>query len=441
MKQLLLAFIYLFLAGCSHQGNDLDSSFEQSFLFTAAGDFQEEVIEAEDYSGMKDVETSSFVGYIDAGDKIWYEDVVFGEGRNFLHLTAASKHKGGRLEFRLDSTEGEVIAIFEMPGTGDWLTWKEFKVPLSRTVSGVHDLYIIGIKGDGILNLDKIRFSTQPYDFDVVVNKDQGDWTLVTVSDTQHYSQNTSKAPFDHMMKAFTWIADSRDMLNIKMVQGLGDVTQNWSHGGEWNRSKSAWMQLHGKIPYMPVMGNHDSPEAMNRYFPISMFEGFPWWGGSFGGIENNYVKMCIGGENYIFLQVEPYDQYSTYRPEGIRWAKEILGRYPDRKVILATHDIWDTNHIRTQLLEKYDNIIMSNAGHTCVREKRFQVTGPNGGVSHNFVTDYQCDEREVMLLRLYVFRPQKDRVDFFTYSPVTKSFERDESSQGSFSLAQKHIK
>jgi hypothetical protein len=79
----------------------------------------------------------------------------------------------------------------------------------------------------------------------------------------------------------------------------------------------------------------------------------------------------------------------------------------------------------------------MSNAGHSCAREQSFEVTGPRGNVSHNFMVDYQCDEKEIMLLRYYIFKPLEDRVDFYTYSPITNEFETDESSQGSFPLAQ----
>ena len=79
----------------------------------------------------------------------------------------------------------------------------------------------------------------------------------------------------------------------------------------------------------------------------------------------------------------------------------------------------------------------MSNAGHVCQREAHYTTRGPRGGVSNNFIVDYQCDAQEVMLLRYYVFKPLEDRVDYYTYSPVTQQFEEDASSQGSFTLIQ----
>jgi hypothetical protein len=88
-------------------------------------------------------------------------------------------------------------------------------------------------------------------------------------------------------------------------------------------------------------------------------------------------------------------------------------------------------------LLTQFDNIVLSNAGHVCQREAYYTTSGPRGGIANNFITDYQCDAQEVMNIRYYVFKPMEDRVDYFTYSPVTKKFEVDDSSQGSFSLYQ----
>ena len=62
---------------------------------------------------------------------------------------------------------------------------------------------------------------------------------------------------------------------------------------------------------------------------------------------------------------------------------------------------------------------------------------GPNGGISQNFVTNYQWDTPEIMLLRYYVFKPLEDKVYFFTFSPITNEFEVDENSQGAFGLVQ----
>ena len=128
----------------------------------------------------------------------------------------------------------------------------------------------------------------------------------------------------------------------------------------------------------------------------------------------------------------------------ALNWIDNILNSYPDRKVILATHDTWGLAHtkskshkIRDEIILQHDNIVLTNSGHSYVREVNYIENGPGGGVSNNFVTNYQFDKTEIMLLRFYVFKPIEDKVYFYTYSPITNEFEVDESSQGSFDLVQ----
>ncbi len=271
------------------------------------------------------------------------------------------------------------------------------------------------------------------------VNKERGEWTLIVIPDTQHYSQNRSNARLMHMQQAFDWIVNVRENLNVRMVQGLGDITE-YNQSWQWNNAKGVWVKLERQVAFMPIRGNHDDPGAFNYHFPVRMFSGEKWYGDDSGTLENNYFTMDIGNEKYMFLHIQPYDPYSNknWNPIGLNWAKAVLDKNKDRKVILATHDTWHSKTILNEVLTKHNNIVLSNSGHTCDREKHYLVTAPDGKISHNFVTDYQCDKKEVMLLRYYVFKPLEDKVDFFTYSPVTNRFEIDEDSQGSFKLIQK---
>jgi len=199
----------------------------------------------------------------------------------------------------------------------------------------------------------------------------------------------------------------------------------------------------------------------MNQYFPLSDFQAKTglWWNkfeymnSHDSGIENTYQLMDIGNEKYLFLNIETFDQFSPdQHPEyndkriaAMQWAKDVLtnSENSDRKVILATHNNWDTWEIRNNLLNNNNynkNIVMSNSGHVGKREAYFK-TDSSGGGSHNFVTDYQHDKWETMLIRYYIFKPLEDKVDYYTYSPITDDFEvdidGDYSSHGSISLIQ----
>ncbi|SVC68419.1 uncharacterized protein METZ01_LOCUS321273, partial [marine metagenome] len=281
------------------------------------------------------------------------------------------------------------------------------------------------------------------------VDKSKGEWSLLVIPDTQNYVDKNAqhKAPLSNMADAFDWIVSIADDLNIKMVQGLGDITQHRTFDSEWEYASEIWYKLEGKVPFAPNIGNHDDETKFKYYFPESRFVNEPWWGGNYDGIINSYQLMTIGNEDYLFANIQC--QFGVGCGNGFseasNWINHVLDSYPDRKVILATHDTWGThttkwknNHkIRDQIIFQHDNIVLTNAGHSRIREVNYIGYGPGGGVSNNFVTNYQFDNSEIMLLRFYVFKPLEDKVYFYTYSPITNEFEVDESSQGSFDLVQ----
>ena len=269
----------------------------------------------------------------------------------------------------------------------------------------------------------------------LVADSNKGEWTLFVIPDTQHYSQNRGNGPIAYMHAAFDWLVSTRDQLNIKFVQGLGDITESGSSSSEWNRASAAWNKLYGQIPFVVNQGNHDSIASINTYFPVSNFSSEPWWGGSYEGIHNSYQLFNFYGEDFLIVNVQSHDPWGTDNPGARQWANEVIAAHPDHKVLIGTHDTLETSTIKRDILVKHDNIVMSNAGHSCVRETRFRTMGPGSGVAQNFVVDYQCDSQETMLLRYYVFKPLEDRVDYYTYSPIADAFEEDANSQGSFTV------
>ena len=59
------------------------------------------------------------------------------------------------------------------------------------------------------------------------------EWTLFVIPDTQHYSQDRDNAPIAYMHSAFDWLVAPRDQLDIKFVQGLGDIVESGSFFAE----------------------------------------------------------------------------------------------------------------------------------------------------------------------------------------------------------------
>jgi len=267
----------------------------------------------------------------------------------------------------------------------------------------------------------------------LTADKSRGEWTLMVIPDTQGYAEDwVPKYPYERMLQTFEWIAEISDELNIQVVQHVGDMIET-NNKTEWERVVECYKPLKERgIPYIPCGGNHESYDKppysmMNKYFKLSEYQQYPWWGGDKNGIENSYQLFEFGNEKFLFITIE-------FQPGSgaiVDWAENIVDAYPDRKVIFTSHWNDDQAHYK-QIIGVKPNVIMSLAGHKCAEE---HYVGPNG--SHSFVQDYQCNEGK-MNIRYYKFKPLEDKVEWFTYSAVFGVFEDDSMSQGSFTLVQK---
>lgn len=288
------------------------------------------------------------------------------------------------------------------------------------------------------------------------VDKTRGEWTLMVIPDTQGYIEDWPEEGYEYseLKTTFEWILEVQDTMNVKVVQSVGDMVEN-NKDFEWQRVVDNYYPLiKSGIPTIPCAGNHEWIDGggngdfsfMNRYFPLSMFEKESWWGGSFpdGEIQNSYQNFNISGQEYLFLTL----QYKPGSEEvgaqaAIDWAEEIIKDNPSKIIILSSH--WNNNqHHYSQLVDPYPNVRVTLAGHKCAEE--YWVGKER---THNFVQDYQCQGISkgpggLMEIRYFVFKPMDDIVEWYTYSVVANNgkgafINRNEASQGSFSLVQKN--
>lgn len=105
--------------------------------------------------------TGVYVSDIHNGDYIKLREVDFGNTspREF-EVSAVSALRGGTIEVRLDSIEGEVIARVNVTSTGGWENWKRFSAPVGGSPKDVHDIYFTfkGRKGPKLFTLDWWEF-------------------------------------------------------------------------------------------------------------------------------------------------------------------------------------------------------------------------------------------------------------------------------------------
>ncbi|MDB5319927.1 MAG: hypothetical protein JWN40_1558 [Phycisphaerales bacterium] len=103
---------------------------------------------------------SNYVGYLDEGDWLGYTKVDFGNGATkFTASVAVPKdHAGKKIQVRLGSLTGTVVATLTVASTGSWTNFIQESAAMSK-VTGVQDIYLTFVGGYGVANLDWFKFS------------------------------------------------------------------------------------------------------------------------------------------------------------------------------------------------------------------------------------------------------------------------------------------
>ncbi len=97
-----------------------------------------------------------YISEIHNGDWLKLNNVEFNQKVSKITFNAASALRGGTIEMRLDSLEGDLIASCQIDGTFGWENFKLFSCNLNKNPEGIHDVYFVfkGRKGPKLFNLD-----------------------------------------------------------------------------------------------------------------------------------------------------------------------------------------------------------------------------------------------------------------------------------------------
>ncbi len=125
-----------------------------------------DTVQAENYTTHNGIHTIRFgsagrsLGRIESGDFLRYEALDFGEKAGEILLAVAGEQSGVGVEIRLDSLEGNAVAVFDLETPTETETWKIQSEILSTTVDGVHDVFFVFTgAGDISMGLDWFVFS------------------------------------------------------------------------------------------------------------------------------------------------------------------------------------------------------------------------------------------------------------------------------------------
>ena len=298
-----------------------------------------------------------------------------------------SKHfSGEKLTFTVQNSKNETVTAVLTDGN---------KLTLDFAALGHSDIRVTATDGAGKSATD---------DFRVRVAGPNA-YTIAVFPDTQDY---TSNAGIKHLFGEMTqWLVDNRDSHKIVFMSHVGDITQN-NRPAEWDVAEPALRKLDGKVPYALLPGNHDqanggsaadhtSVELDRRFSAEKQAATNP---GVFGGAydqeqaaaRNTYSTFTApDGTKWLSISLE-----FGPRDDVIRWAGDVIEKFPDHRVMLATHSLTsyatrqdnlalplydegagydygmrtdqrganDGEYVARALLARYPNIVMTFSGH-----------------------------------------------------------------------------
>ena len=269
------------------------------------------------------------------------------------------------------------------------------------------------------------------------------DYTFAVVGDTQVLTQ---KHP-DHLRTLYDWILTNKQSKKIKLVMGLGDITET-SSDAEWTLAMENILSLEAQIPFSLVRGNHDSVTSFNKHFPYNDYE-YLVDGTYDESMINSWQKLTVGERKFIIFTLN----YGA-SDDVLDWAAEIIDEHPDYNVIITTHcylfrdgttlDQEDVCHPATtgghnngdhmwdKLIKNHENIVLVLSGHDpCSRVVTTQDEGEYGNIVTQMLIDPQGVDASMGglgMVALLHFSENSDEVQIEYYSTVKGQYFKPEN-------------
>jgi hypothetical protein len=260
-------------------------------------------------------------------------------------------------------------------------------------------------------------------------------FTLVVLPDTQYYSESYPTI-FDNQTQ---WIVNEAENLNVVFVTHEGDVI-NQNLASQWQNANRSMSKLDGQVAWGLLPGNHDGAASggsltnFNTFFGYNRFANKIYYGGHYSSSNaNNYQLFSGGNDDYLIFHFQ-------YRPSDavLAWANNTLTSFPDRRVIVVTHDYLNAdgsrttegNHIWNSFVAPHANqVFLVLCGHNHGEAKRVDTV--NGYAIPQLLADYQSRTNGGNgFLRILKFSPSQDKIFVSTFSPYLNSYESDTDSQ-----------
>ncbi len=263
---------------------------------------------------------------------------------------------------------------------------------------------------------------------------------LYHLSDIQYIIQMLAKSGTDSVIgkqaldalnSMVNYLINQYETNNLEYFLFTGDFVQQ-QRGvtiEEWEYFETYVLNplLEAGIPFGVSSGNHDvggvssyNSEGANalddklvydyytQYLGESVFENFSYYGESYQNNRSHYDLLNINGHEFLFMYLGWGSSISGIHvsEKDLNWARTILQKFPDKTVVLATHEYMSNKGLRSvtgeyvfqNLVKNYDNIKFVFSGHINGTSKRIDALDDNGdGINDRLVlqllTDFQEEE------------------------------------------------
>lgn len=236
-----------------------------------------------------------------------------------------------------------------------------------------------------------------------------------------------------------------------------GDLVQKTIDEQEWKDVIEYLIDpiLKGNIPLGVSSGNHDvgglvaiNPDGSNglddvlvydfyeKYVGESKFNKMSYYGGGFENNRSHYDIVTVADHEFLFLHLGwGSTAYGVHvSSKDVKWAKQVLEMYPNKTVVLSTHEYLNSfggrtatgEYIFNELVKKYSNVKFVFSGHINGSSSKIDYLddnhdGLNDRTVLQLLTDFQEEEQLLgaTFIRNLLFYKDYNNILFDIYSPT----------------------
>lgn len=265
---------------------------------------------------------------------------------------------------------------------------------------------------------------------------DEDTFTIIWLSDTQDMAYHV----YDHaMMRIGKWIADQREILDIRFVVQTGDAVDNGKSSKQWAEFDLMFDAFKDEIPYIGLAGNHEIPSNdYSAYLARPEVCSIPKQNAYKNG-EASFSTLEVDGCKIIIIAVG----YSI-EEESREWVNSVLQSHKDHTAILLYHDYMQTcGRFSINGKSMFKQVVMTNpnvrlvlCGHVCEDKHSLSfrddvVDDDNDGIMdrnvYQMMYNYQREPYENNgQLRILEFNTTDRSITVTTYSPIWDKYYRN---------------